>query len=109
MLGTSYPGKYKWCRVTGNPYVEAIVIRNLINELFDKIYEWRHLPNYQLELRADLFFARYLPEVPEAKLGIPIFKNWLPNFQLELDPSFPTTQSTSHIRSTTLRCQLTAT
>jgi hypothetical protein len=33
-----------------------------IDTLFDRMDAWRHLPNYQLERRADIFFAMYLPE-----------------------------------------------
>lgn len=32
-------------------------------DLFDHLDEWRHLPAYQLERRADIFFALYLPEI----------------------------------------------
>jgi hypothetical protein len=34
---------------------------NPIDALFDRMDTWRHFPNYQLERRADLFFASYLP------------------------------------------------
>lgn len=33
-----------------------------IDTLFDRMDAWRHFPNYQLERRADIFFALYLPE-----------------------------------------------
>lgn len=36
--------------------------------LFDRMDNWRHLPSYQLERRADLIFSLYLPEVLVAKL-----------------------------------------
>jgi len=39
-----------------------------IDTLFNRMDAWRHFPNYQLERRADIFFALYLPEVLEAKL-----------------------------------------
>jgi len=35
----------------------------LIDELFDKLDEWRSLPAYQLERRADIFFAIYLKDI----------------------------------------------
>ena len=38
-----------------------------IDTLFDRMDAWRHLPSYQLERRADLFFSLYLPEVLEAR------------------------------------------
>jgi len=31
-----------------------------INELFDLLDDWRNLPSYQLERRADIFFAIHL-------------------------------------------------
>jgi hypothetical protein len=34
-----------------------------VNQLFDKLDSWRHFPTYQLERRADIFFALYLPQV----------------------------------------------
>ena len=33
------------------------------HQLFDQLDKWRHLPAYQLERRADIFFSLYLPEV----------------------------------------------
>ena len=35
-------------------------------ELLDR---WRHLPSYQLERRADVFFALYLPGIVNHALG----------------------------------------
>ena len=43
-----------------------------IDKLFDCMDAWRHLPNYQLERRAGLFFSLYLTEALEAKLGFKI-------------------------------------
>ena len=34
-----------------------------IERVFGLLDRWRHLPNYQLERRADVFFALFLPEV----------------------------------------------
>jgi hypothetical protein len=45
---------------------------DLIETLFDRMDGWRHLPNYQLERRADLFFSLYLPTAVEAKLGFEV-------------------------------------
>jgi hypothetical protein len=53
---------------------------NKINELFDLLDKWRYFPAYQLERRADIFFAIYLKEL--------IFKC----FQFQIDtiiPEFP--------------------
>ena len=49
------------------------------NALFDRMDAWRHLPDYQLERRADLFFSLYLAEALQAKLGFPIIVYIQPN------------------------------
>lgn len=51
-----------------------------ITELFNRMDEWRHLPSYQLERRADLFFSLYLPEVLGRELGIPMREQLIPEF-----------------------------
>ncbi len=38
-------------------------------KLFENLDRWRHLPNYQLERRADAFFALYLQGLVEEKVG----------------------------------------
>ena len=66
---------------------------NAINSLFDKMDAWRHFPNYQLERRADLFFALYLPEVLEAKLGFSIRQELAPEFPVRIGTIYPKIQS----------------
>jgi hypothetical protein len=41
-----------------------------INKIFDLLDTWRNLPAYQLERRADIFFALYLPKIISAKFEI---------------------------------------
>ena len=36
-----------------------------INQIFDKLDEWRHLPSYQLERRFDIFLSIYLSQIIE--------------------------------------------
>lgn len=55
---------------------------NFLNTLFDHMDAWRHLPSYQLERRADLFFSLYLTEVLQTKLGLPIAKQLIPEFPI---------------------------
>lgn len=43
-----------------------------INKLFDLLDDWRNLPAYQLERRADIFFAIHLENVIEKILGTKI-------------------------------------
>ncbi len=55
-----------------------------LDSLFDRMDAWRHLPNYQLERRADLFFSLYLAEVIEAKLGFPVNGRIVPEFPVRI-------------------------
>lgn len=41
-----------------------------IEEVFDTLDDWRHLPNYQLERRADIFFALYLSEILQHRFHV---------------------------------------
>ena len=43
-----------------------------INKLFDLLDDWRNLPAYQLERRADIFFAIHLDQIIEKVLGTKI-------------------------------------
>ena len=51
-----------------------------IERVFDLLDGWRHLPAYQLERRADTFFALFLPEVLTAYLSEQ-------NFSVKVDPT----------------------
>jgi hypothetical protein len=44
----------------------------MINKLFDTLDDWRNLPAYQLERRADIFFAINLEKIIEYKFSIKI-------------------------------------
>jgi hypothetical protein len=60
-----------------------------LDSLFDRMDSWRHLPNYQLERRADLFFSLYLPEALEAKLGFPVADQIAPEFPVRIGTIYP--------------------
>ena len=60
-----------------------------IDTLFDRMDDWRHFPNYQLERRADIFFALYLPEVLEAKIGLPMRPELAPEFPVRIGTIYP--------------------
>ena len=62
---------------------------NKIDALFDRMDEWRHFPNYQLERRADLFFSLYLTQVLEAKLGFPVADLITPEFPVRIGTLYP--------------------
>lgn len=40
-----------------------------LEQFFDNLDRWRHLPNYQLERRADALFALYLPDLVQERVG----------------------------------------
>ena len=61
-----------------------------IADLFCLLDGWRHLPNYQLERRADVFFALFLPEVLEEVLSkdnsiVKIRRPLIPEFPIRTD------------------------
>jgi hypothetical protein len=60
-----------------------------IETLFDLMDSWRHFPSYQLERRADIYFALYLPEVLEAKLGFPLYPGLVPEFPARIGAIYP--------------------
>lgn len=53
-----------------------------ISELFEQLDTWRHFPAYQLERRADAFFALYLREVLEEVSGVPLSPIVIPELPL---------------------------
>ena len=53
-----------------------------IAHLFDLLDRWRHLPAYQLERRADIFFALFLPEVLGKHLKVDINPILVPEFPI---------------------------
>ena len=55
-----------------------------IDNIFDRMDRWRHLPSYQLERRADLYFALYLSEVLKRYLGISIKADIIPEFPIRI-------------------------
>jgi hypothetical protein len=55
-----------------------------LNTVFARLDDWRHLPNYQLERRADIFFAIYLPSFLQDYLKIPLRPQLVPEFPLHL-------------------------
>ena len=60
-----------------------------IDTLFSRMDAWRHFPNYQLERRADIFFALYLPEVLEAKLRFAVGPELAPEFPVRIGTIYP--------------------
>ena len=55
--------------------------------IFDLLDRWRHLPAYQLERRADIFFALYLPGIIEHALGVKVDPRVIPEFPIKREDS----------------------
>jgi len=60
----------------------------LINELFANLDSWRHLPSYQLERRADIFFSIYLPDFIQSKFGATV-QTLIPEFPVRVGTVVP--------------------
>ncbi len=56
-----------------------------VTALFDRLDRWRHLPAYQLERRADLFFSLYVSEVVGLHLECSLAPRLIPEFPLRKD------------------------
>ena len=56
-----------------------------IEHVFDSLDRWRHLPAYQLERLAGVFFALFLPEVLEKVLKVKIKRPLIPEFPIRKD------------------------
>ena len=61
----------------------------MIKTLFDRLDSWRHLPNYQLERRADVFFSLYLQHVLQSRLGFEISPVIIPEFPVRIGTIYP--------------------
>lgn len=69
-----------------------------IDTLFDHMDRWRHLPAYQLERRADLFFSAYLPTVLAHHSGVAIAPDVLPELPLRRDLLWPARRSHASVK-----------
>ena len=58
----------------------------LVEMLFNRMDDWRHFPDYQLERRADILFSLYLPTILSQKLGKKISEHIIPEFPFLIDP-----------------------
>jgi hypothetical protein len=60
-----------------------------LDQLFELLDRWRHLPAYQLERRADILFAIYLPAFLSHYLKIDIRPELIPEFPVRLGSIYP--------------------
>jgi hypothetical protein len=59
-----------------------------LDRVFDLLDRWRHFPAYQLERRADIFFAPYLAGVIGEVAGVEMDDRIIPEFPLRLGTLF---------------------
>jgi hypothetical protein len=60
-----------------------------LDSLFRNLDTWRHLPNYQLERRADIFFSIYLKGIVEEVTGVALEDDIIPELPLKRDLIWP--------------------
>jgi hypothetical protein len=60
-----------------------------LDVVFRHLGRWRHLPNYQLERRADVFFSIYLKDVVEEFTGLQLEDEIIPEFPIKRDLVWP--------------------
>ncbi len=60
----------------------------MINDLFDLLDLWREYPNYQLERRADIFFAVHLKELLKQTIGVNVI-DIIPELPIRIGTIYP--------------------
>jgi hypothetical protein len=60
-----------------------------LETVFRHLDQWRHLPNYQLERRADVFFSVYLKDVVEELVGVALADKLIPELPIKRDLIWP--------------------
>lgn len=65
------------------------LLMNTISHIFDLLDQWRHLPDYQLERRADIFFAAYLPAFLSQRSDVEIHPLLVPEFPVRIGTIYP--------------------
>lgn len=69
-----------------------------INAIFGRLDAWRHLPAYQLERRADIFFAVYLRQVVAAFTGVALSETIIPELPIKRDLIWPETPGNQSVK-----------
>jgi hypothetical protein len=80
--GTPNKGRVHRVRYFAEPTFLNMNTDQRIEQLFSLLTEWRAFPNYQLERRADIFFALYLKEILRDKYPDNEFELIIPEFPL---------------------------
>lgn len=69
-----------------------------LEHAFRNLDRWRHLPSYQLERRADVFFSAYMRDVVEKHVGVPLQETVIPEFPLKRDLIWPDTPTGKSVK-----------
>jgi hypothetical protein len=69
-----------------------------LTTIFKNMDRWRHLPAYQLERRADIFFSAYLPAVVAEHTGIPVSPIVIPELPIRRDLIWPDKPGKSSVK-----------
>jgi hypothetical protein len=69
-----------------------------LGTVFANLDRWRHLPAYQLERRADIFFSAYLPSVLSEFTGVAVSPNVIPELPIRRDLIWPGTPSKASVK-----------
>ncbi len=69
-----------------------------LTTLFANLDRWRHLPDYQLERRADIFFSVYLPAVVAAHTGVPVSTDVIPELPILRSLIWPDTEGNLSVK-----------
>ena len=69
-----------------------------LDTVFDHMDRWRHLPAYQLERRADLFFSAYLADVVAAHTGVAVSPILVPELPIRRDLIWPEQPSKKSVK-----------
>ncbi|MCA9532519.1 MAG: hypothetical protein KC593_02525 [Myxococcales bacterium] len=71
---------------------------DVLTTIFTNMSRWRHLPAYQLERRADIFFSAYLPAVIAEHTGVPVVADVIPELPIRRDLIWPGKPSRSSVK-----------
>ena len=69
-----------------------------LTTIFENMDRWRHLPAYQLERRADIFFSAYLPAVVAEHTGVPVSPIVIPELPIRRDLIWPDKRGNASVK-----------
>jgi adenylylsulfate kinase len=65
------------------PQATDPAVQDRVYQVFQNLDDWRHLPNYQLERRADAFFSVYIRELVERHVKEPLKRTVIPELPIK--------------------------